>query len=321
MSTSVVSHRPSIDGIVAGWLAEKEGRTQSQNTRKIYREAVTRFRHFLWEHGLDMDSEPGLIAPAAQAWVSEAWNKEKEVGNATYNQRLAVLSSFYRYVQQQRPGQDVPNPIARLKRRPTQDYASAQPLSKKQTEQGIASINRSTFQGARDYALLVVALTTGRRVAELAALAKETIKGQPVITDDGEAITLFFKRCKGGKTMIDRLSPKASEAVRQWLLRNYGGLEAMPEGAPLWPALAYHGRGHPLTPRSISIICQRYLGSSKVHATRHTFAHQMEEAGAKISTIAAKLGHSNPNITGRYLAALRSEVNPFAEKLDDLLGL
>ena len=321
MPSEMVPHRPSVDGLVAGWLKEKTEHTQSQNTHKIYQESMKRFRAFLWSHGLDLDSEAGYIAPATQAWASVPWNAQHQVGNATYNQRLAVLSSFYHYVQQQRPGQDVPNPIDRVKRRPTQDYASAQPLSKKQIEQGLAAINRTNPQGLRDYALLSVALTTGRRVAELAALSKETIKGQPVIADDGEAVTLFFKRCKGGKTMIDRLSSKTSAAVQAWLLCRYGGLEQMPDGAPLWPALAYHGRGQPLTTRSISVICGRYLGTGKVHATRHTFARQMEEAGAKISTIAAKLGHSNPNITGRYLTALRSDENPYADKLDELLGL
>ncbi len=321
MNTSVVAHRPSIDGLIAGWLHEKEGHTQSQHTKKVYQKTIQRFRQFLWTHGLDLDSDPGMIAPAAQAWVSEPWDPRKQVGNAAYNQRLAVLSSFYRYVQQQRPGQDVLNPIARLKRRPTQDYASAQPLSKKQTEHGLTAINRTLPDGARDYALLAVALSTGRRVAELAALRKETIKGQPVIADDGSHITLYFKRCKGAKIMQDQLSPKVSAALREWVQQGYGSLDAMPDGAPLWPVLAYHGKGQPLSTRSISTICKRYLGTGKVHATRHTFAHRMEEAGAKISTIAAKLGHSNPTITGRYLAALNKAENPYAEKLDDLLGL
>jgi integrase len=47
----------------------------------------------------------------------------------------------------------------------------------------------------------------------------------------------------------------------------------------------------------------------------------MEDAGAKISEIQARLGHSSLATTGRYLAALRSAENPQAEKVAEMLGL
>jgi hypothetical protein len=47
----------------------------------------------------------------------------------------------------------------------------------------------------------------------------------------------------------------------------------------------------------------------------------MEDAGAKVSDIQGRLGHSSLATTGRYLAALRSAENPHGEKVADLLGL
>ena len=43
---------------------------------------------------------------------------------------------------------------------------------------------------------------------------------------------------------------------------------------------------------------------SQVHALRHTFAKSMEEAGAKVSAIQARLGHTSLAVTGCYLARL-----------------
>jgi integrase/recombinase XerC len=64
-----------------------------------------------------------------------------------------------------------------------------------------------------------------------------------------------------------------------------------------------------LTSQAIADVCQRWLGVSKVHTLRHTFASAMEDSGAKVSEIQACLGHTNLATTGRYLAALRSAEN------------
>jgi hypothetical protein len=63
-----------------------------------------------------------------------------------------------------------------------------------------------------------------------------------------------------------------------------------------------------------------YLGTSKVHVTRHTFARTMEDAGAKVSEIAMRLAQENPAVVGCYLARLRREDNQFADSLVKLYG-
>jgi hypothetical protein len=47
----------------------------------------------------------------------------------------------------------------------------------------------------------------------------------------------------------------------------------------------------------------------------------MEEAGAKVSEIQSRLGHSNLATTGRYLASLRSADNQHAEVLASMFGM
>ncbi len=58
-----------------------------------------------------------------------------------------------------------------------------------------------------------------------------------------------------------------------------------------------------------------------MHALRHTFAKAMEDSGAKVSEIQARLGHSSLATTGRYLAALSQADNAHTDALVGLFGI
>lgn len=47
----------------------------------------------------------------------------------------------------------------------------------------------------------------------------------------------------------------------------------------------------------------------------------MEETGAKVSRIAAKLGHATPAITGYYLISLNKIEHPYAAEIDRLMSI
>ncbi|HEU5349412.1 MAG TPA: tyrosine-type recombinase/integrase [Ktedonobacterales bacterium] len=92
---------------------------------------------------------------------------------------------------------------------------------------------------------------------------------------------------------------------------------------PIWISLATRNGtfGHPLSIRAIALISEQRLGTSKVHALRHTFARGLEDAGAKVSEIQARLGHADLGTTGRYLAQLHAGENPHLARLSRLYGL
>src|SRR5260370_41441600 len=100
---------------------------------------------------------------------------DTDVSPSTYNQRLAILSSWYTFVQETYH-LDIPNPIKEVKKRPVQAYAAALPIAPEVVEQGLEDINRRSLQGMRDYALLAVALATGRRASELVGLRGQDVK-------------------------------------------------------------------------------------------------------------------------------------------------
>jgi hypothetical protein len=60
-----------------------------------YQEMLRSYRSELQRVGLDLDSETAEIAPVAQRWAAARMKRGGgEVSPATYNQRLACVSSF-----------------------------------------------------------------------------------------------------------------------------------------------------------------------------------------------------------------------------------
>ena len=57
---------------------------------------MTAFRALLRGRGQDLDGDPAALALLAQAWAGTG-----APSPATYNQRLAILSSFYKFGRKQ----------------------------------------------------------------------------------------------------------------------------------------------------------------------------------------------------------------------------
>jgi integrase len=290
---------PVLATAIAAWLDAKSGRSGSPKTRRAYTDAITDFRALLCQARQDLDGPAELVALAAQGWAGRG-----EPSPATYNQRLAILSSFYQFAAA-RGLLDIPNPIARVERRPVQAYAEARALDAGDVRQRLAELDRSQVEGQRDYAVLLLALTTGRRLSEIAALQWGDVAVR------GGQVTIHVRRGKGGKRFSDTLARPVAEALLTYLAAAHGPLKALRDDVALWG----------VTARTLQRICEKHLGTGRFHALRHTFAHELEGAGAKVSEIQAKLGHSSLATTGRYLAALNSAENPYADDLAARFGL
>lgn len=310
----------SIDLAIIGWL---DAHKRSAKTSRGYQDTITQFRTALQHVGFDLDGTPEQIALAAQAFAAFSQRRE-QVSRATFNQRLAILSSFYTYAMDRNlvlpldANGRARNPITLVEREKVQAYAGAQALASEDVITRLQRIDRTTAIGKRDYALLAVLLQTGRRVSEVASLRWQHVALV------GKKLTLTFDHCKGGKVMIDTLSIAVSSALLEWLHAAYGEqLGHLAKDAPLWISFTRNSRyrGYALGIQSIADICERSLGVSKVHVTRHTFTHLMMKAGATLPEIQARLGHESLDTTGRYARSLTSAENPHAETLTKLIGM
>ncbi len=315
MSTALVisDQEYPIEFAISVWLDAKAKLSSSEKTRRAYADTLASFRQALQRTGLDLTSPARDVATVMQVWAAKDSTGQHDVSANTHNQRIACISSFYNFARK-RQLLHVDNPTEMIERRKVQAYAGAVPMSKAHVSAALRAIDRNSLIGMRDYALLAVALGTARRLSEVGSL----VVGDVAV--EGVTVTLTFRRMKGGKSGRNVLPTAAGRALVEWLEAQYG-TEWQPDN-PVWVSLAHdRSKGKRLSTRSISDICQKRLGTSKVHALRHTTARVMEEAGAKVSDIQAMLGHSSLATTGIYLRALSSGDNPHAEAVAAMLGM
>lgn len=302
-----------LDIMISAWLDEKVKHTDSTKTEDAYTDAIASFRSVLQSAKLDLDSDASLVAMTAQGWAGQG--KRGSVAPATFNQRLAIISSFFDYaIKHERL---VRNPIATVSRRKGDTKESALPLDTEEVKLRLQAIDKKTPQGLRDYVLLSLLFATGRRVSELANLRYGDIHFS------GNKVLVTFKRCKGNKTMKDELPAKLTQTLKRYLqtIYNTDDLTTLAQDAAIWISFSLQNKGKAISTQTIADICESYLGTSKVHATRHTFALMMEEQGAKLSDIGARLGHNNLKTTSDYMTRLHSHTNAYAQSIEDALGI
>ncbi len=151
----------SIEELILNFVKEKAARSQSQKTAKAYFDTVIAFRAYLQERGYDLimyiREEEGWneytyirskIADCASDFAILSKKPGKSlVAEATRDQRLAILSSFYKYADIRRK---IPfsNPITMIERSPVEAYAGAVALSENQVQAALASIDGLHLSGA-----------------------------------------------------------------------------------------------------------------------------------------------------------------------------
>lgn len=314
MSNELVPASPesSLEVAIIIWIDAKQRRSRSKNTERAYSETMAAFRATLAQVGLDLDGPTAAVATVAQAWAGQGL--EGDLAAASHNQRLGIISSFYTF-SIRRGLLSLANPISRVDRRPVQQYAAAEALTIEDVRAGLAAIDRTELAGKRDYVVLSVALITGRRLSEVAGLRWGDVRA-----GRNGVVTLQFK-AKGAKIMRDALPRTVGRTLLDYLQAVYErDPHSLPADAPLWVSLSRQNYRAALHPNWLERIARRRLGVN-FHALRHTFARTLEDAGAKVSDIQARLGHESLATTGRYLAALRRAENPLASKLAAMFGM
>lgn len=304
--------RMTVEQTIVGWLTEKL--SDSERTAIAYKATLADFRGKLQSVGLDLDSEPALVAPLAQGWARSSRRPETTVTPTTFNQRRSIVSSFYKYAITHEVL--VYNPMERVKRQKLGKKDGARPLASSTVKTGLAKIDRATPEGLRDYALLSVALATGRRASEIAGLRYKHLH------NDGATCVIEFEHCKGKKHFTNVLEAKTTRALYAYLECVYPGqLLTLSGDSPIWVSFSLRNKGKAIGTRTLSNICEKYLGTSKFHATRHTLAVTMHNKKAKVTDIQKALGHSNVGITSDYLEEHLSYENPLATELEDEWGI
>jgi site-specific recombinase XerD len=316
---SYPSHDDPIGQIVDTWLLNAWAPSSGGSTATIYRKLLSSLRVYLQMYGLDLNSPEKQLPQLVQTWANLRTPNSRRQGNvapATYNQRIAAVNSFYSWITKHQVA-SWPNPTEALNRPTIQKYTEAHALDVQQVRNRLKSIDRSTARGKRDYALLQVALNTGRSARELASLNWENIDLR-----NEDTIMLTFEGGRGGKVMHDMLDQRLSQALLDYLHAVYGeDLQALSPYAPVWISFSDRTSRQAIGQQTIADICATHLGVSKTQQLRHTFALTMDQVGASVDAIQTRLGHEDRTTTDIYLANLKKARNPYAGALADCFGL
>jgi site-specific recombinase XerD len=103
--TKCAGDEPPLEPLIDAWLQHCDLRTHSAPTLRTYAECLSRFRDFLHQQGHDLLSAPAIITHFAPLWATTPLSRKERLAplsHATVHQRLAILSSFYRFVVQGR---------------------------------------------------------------------------------------------------------------------------------------------------------------------------------------------------------------------------
>jgi site-specific recombinase XerD len=214
------------------------------------------------------------------------------------NARLAAIHSFFRYAMLQEPQyaalaeRVLAMPSKRYTRRPIAF------LTPPEVEALLAAPDPRTWAGLRDRTLLLVAIQTGLRAAELIGLRY----------DDVELGAGAHLHCngKGRKQRCTPLRRDAVKALRAWLRQHQG----QPED-PLFPS----ARGRQLSRDGLQYLLSKHLATARQrcpsllrkkvtpHVLRHTAAMTLLQNGVDRAVIALWLGHESVETTYIYLHA------------------
>src|SRR5690349_16026778 len=95
VDTSTYDVLASLTQIIDDWL--KTSKSDSEKTRKAREETFKDFCTGLDGEGLRLDSPPTAIAHFVATWAATSKREGVTVAPSTYNQHIALVSSFYSY--------------------------------------------------------------------------------------------------------------------------------------------------------------------------------------------------------------------------------
>lgn len=227
--------------------------------------------------------------------------EENQVSASTRNHRLAVLRSFFAYLQTQAP--EHWSQCQRILAIPLQRVNQTEPtyLSTASLAALLDQPDRSTRQGRRDAMLLSLLYDTGARVQELIELRVEAVN---------LAVPARVRLTgKGRKTRLVPLMPATAAALSDYLseLRE----TVMVIGST---RVFSSQRGGPFSRWGIRHLIKRYSDSAREdcpdfptkvtpHCMRHTKAMHMLQAGNPSIVIRDILGHADIKSTEIYARA------------------
>jgi integrase/recombinase XerC/integrase/recombinase XerD len=297
--------------------AEAERRTAIRNAVELWASATTyegvrrddlvrdkqrtviNFFDFINKHPTD-------VSPMdVRRWLASL--EKRGLRPATIYQRACLLSSFYAWAMKDSELgiiiRNNPARLARPKAPKAYQTESVKSLTDDELEALVTVVKQKALSGdivgKRDYAILLLFMSSGKRRAEILSLRGRDIKVDKTL--------ILTNRIKGGNYVgYEIADPAVKEALVDYLAMARR-LNVFRTDSPLWTRHDYAGRpGAALSSHCFAKNMKRYariagVDSFHLHRTRHTFARIVSEETGSLTATQEALDHSNPSTTRVYV--------------------
>lgn len=257
-------YAPVDEEIIGKWMASLD---LASGTKETYLSGFKAFCWFVRSTSLDFDE---LTRDDVKSFKEYLVN-EKKLKPATVSSYLASVRSFYAYSEDN----GIENIAHRVKGVTDSRSFKKEPLTPDQAQRLLASIDRSTEKGMRDFAILNLMLRTGLRDIEIVRANCKDIQ-----TKAGVDVLYVQGKGRASKDSFVVLTPKALSPITTYLEKR-GNVNELD---PLFASVSSRNAGERLTVRSISRIAKSALRAIGIDDERYT-AHSLRHTAITFSLL------------------------------------
>ena len=257
-------YAPVDEEIIGKWMASLD---LASSTKETYLSGFKAFCWFVRSTSLDFDE---LTRDDVKSFKEYLVN-EKKLKPATVSSYLASVRSFYAYSEDN----GIENIAHRVKGVTDSRSFKKEPLTPDQAQRLLASIDRGTEKGMRDFAILNLMLRTGLRDIEIVRANCKDIQ-----TKAGVDVLYVQGKGRASKDSFVVLTPKALSPITTYLEKR-GNVNELD---PLFASVSSRNAGERLTVRSISRIAKSALRAIGIDDERYT-AHSLRHTAITFSLL------------------------------------
>ena len=270
-------------------------------TVETYTRAVRQLLSYLQARGITQPTREDIIAFREE--LKATGHKPTTVQNY-----ITAARGFFQWLEQEHIYPDVTAHVkgAKLNKEHKKDY-----LNSRQVKAILGKIDRSSPQGLRNYAIMVLMITGGLRTIEVSRANIEDLR-----TLGDNTVLYLLGKGRDEKAEYVKIDPRVEEAIRDYLKARG---PAAPS-APLFASMSNNSKGGRLSTRSVSAIAKSSLiaagyDSDKLtaHSLRHTAITLSLLAGKDITEVKQFARHSDISTTMIYNHALDKAKNSCSE--------
>ena len=257
------------------------------STIETYKKSIRQFSSFLRSNDISSPTREDILN-----------YKKKLLDNrkpTTVNNYLMAVKQFFKWTE---INGIYPNIAVNIKAVKLDKGFKKDCLTLKQVQNMLSRIDQSNIKGLRDYAIIVLMVTTGLRTIEVTRANIEDLRTL------GDFAVLYIQgKGREGKNSYVKVAEPAEDAIHKYLSAR-GKLSDM---EPLFASTARRNKGQRLTTRAVSGIVKKAMIHSNLNSNRLT-AHSLRHTTATLNLLNGGtpeetmqlLRHSNLNTTLIY---------------------